>query len=61
VDLVLNIMGEALITSDKFRTVSKQVLTEADRGNAVAQWLRCCATNRKVACSIPGGVIGVFH
>ena len=23
---------------------------------AVAQWLRCCATNRKVAGSIPGGV-----
>jgi hypothetical protein len=27
---------------------------------AVAQWLRCCATNRKVAGSIAGGVIGVF-
>ena len=25
---------------------------------AVAQWLRCCATNRKVAGSIPPGVIG---
>ena len=31
------------------------------RGTAVAQWLRCCATNRKVAGSIPGGVIGIFH
>ena len=30
-------------------------------GTAVAQWLRCCATNRKVACSIPDGVIGIFH
>ena len=29
--------------------------------NAVAQWLRCCATNRKVARSIPDGVIGIFH
>ena len=28
---------------------------------AVAQWLRCCATNRKVAGSIPDGVIGIFH
>ena len=28
---------------------------------AVAQWLRCCATNRKVAGSIPAGVIGNFH
>ena len=27
----------------------------------MAQWLRCCATNRKVAGSIPDGVIGIFH
>ena len=27
---------------------------------AVAQWLRCCATNRKVADSILGGVSGFF-
>ena len=26
----------------------------------VAQWLRCCATNRKVAGSIPASVIGFF-
>ena len=25
------------------------------------QWLRCCATNRKVAGSVPDGVIGIFH
>ena len=30
-------------------------------GIAVAQWLRCCATNQKVAGSIPAGVIGIFH
>ena len=30
-------------------------------GTALAQWLWCCATNRKVACSIPDGVIGIFH
>ena len=29
-------------------------------GAAVAQWLRFCATNRKVAGSIPAGVIGFF-
>jgi len=29
-------------------------------GTAVAQWLRCCATNRKVAGSIPAGVTGFF-
>ena len=28
---------------------------------AVAQWLRRCATNRKVAGSFPAGVIGIFH
>jgi len=28
---------------------------------AVAQWLRCCATNQKVAGTIPDGVIGSFH
>jgi hypothetical protein len=27
----------------------------------VVQWLRYCATNRKVAGSIPDGVIGIFH
>ena len=31
------------------------------RGTAVAQWLRCCATNRKVAGSISDGVSGIFH
>jgi len=30
-------------------------------GTAVAQWLRCCATNRKVAGSISDGVAGIFH
>jgi hypothetical protein len=30
-------------------------------GTVVAQWLRYCATNRKVIGSIPDGVIGIFH
>ena len=30
-------------------------------GTAVAQWLRCGATNRKVAGSIPDGVIAIFY
>ena len=30
-------------------------------GTAVAQLLRCCATNRKVAGLNPAGVIGIFH
>ena len=29
-------------------------------GTAVAQWLRCCTTNRKVTGSIPAGVTGFF-
>jgi len=33
---------------------------KADKGTAVAQWLRCCATNRKVGGSIPAGVSGFF-
>ena len=28
-------------------------------GTAVAEWLRCCATNRKIAGSIPDCVIGI--
>ena len=30
-------------------------------GTAVAQWLRCCATNRKVAGSNPASVSGYFN
>ena len=30
-------------------------------GTMVGQWLRHCATNRKVAGSIPDGVIGIFQ
>jgi len=30
------------------------------RWTAVAQWLRYCATSRKVAGSIAAGVIGIF-
>ena len=29
-------------------------------GTAAVQWLRYCASNRKVAGSIPAGVIGFF-
>jgi hypothetical protein len=30
-------------------------------GTAVTEWLRYCATNQKVAGSIPDGVIGIFR
>ena len=33
----------------------------SDLGTAVAQWLMCCATNRKVTGSITVGVIGIFR
>ena len=36
------------------------LLLLSNRGTAVAQWLRRCATNRKVAGSIPDGVNGNF-
>ena len=29
-------------------------------GTAVAQWIRCCATDRNVTGSIPAGVSGFF-
>jgi len=32
-----------------------------NQGTTVAQCLRWSATNRKVAGSIPAGVIGIFH
>ena len=35
--------------------------TNIHLGTVVAQWLRCCATNREVAGSIPAGVLGIFH
>jgi hypothetical protein len=31
------------------------------RGTQWRSWLRRCATSRKVAGSIPDGVIGIFH
>jgi len=33
----------------------------AIKGTTVAQWLRCCATNQKIAGSILDGIIGIFH
>ena len=39
---------------------SKLLKTPRPVGTAVARWLRCCTTNRKVAGSIPAGVSGFF-
>ena len=40
---------------------SFKLLDPAPGGTAVALWLRCCVTNRKVVGSIPDGFIGIFH
>jgi hypothetical protein len=46
----------------QFRVLLALWLCEyAHTGTAVAQWLRYCATNWKVAGSIPDGVIGICH
>ena len=39
----------------------KMLVSIYQTGAAVAQWLRCCATNQRVVGSIPAGVIGTFH
>ena len=54
--------GRQVAVVAKFCTVPHNICgSSVWRGTAVAQWLRCCATNRKVAGSIPDGVIGSFH
>jgi len=47
----------------QYGSTSHLLLCEVSKhmGTAVAQSLRCCATNWKVASSIPDGVIGIFH
>ena len=35
--------------------------TNVENRGRVAQWLMRCATNQKVAGSIPAGLIGIFH
>ena len=42
------------------RTNSDYFPIQHQMGTAVAQWLKCCARNLKVAGSIPDGVIGIF-
>ena len=37
-----------------------EIIHLSSRGVAVAEWLRCCATNRKVAGSIPTGVARIL-
>jgi hypothetical protein len=53
-------LGPALISVVSKRTIGYDGSLLL-RWHAVAQWLWHCATNLKVAGSIPGGAIGVFH
>ena len=50
-----------LITIDRNHKHRDLTVYTIYTGNVVEQWLRCCATNRKVTGSIPGFVIGIFH
>ena len=50
------------LNEDKVCTSQRTVFAVVtDVTSTVAQWLRCYVTNRKVAGSIPDGVIGIFH
>jgi len=49
-------MMEAAGLSETFLIIRLYSITFGDRGGTVH-----CATNRKVAGSIPDGVIGIFH
>jgi len=49
---------------EKGKTLSfynSSTFTHGVRGTRWRSWLRHCATRRKVAGSIPDGVIGIFH
>ena len=57
--------SQAFMSSKKTnKTLDCVLLKDSIRafvGTAVTQWLRCYDTNRKLAGSIPDGVIGIFH
>ena len=48
-------------SGSRSQCVAKIIVMVPERGTAVAQWLKCCATNRKVAGSTLNGVIENFH
>jgi len=50
------VMSRSIVCKMLVLGISEMVF--AFPGTAVVQWLRCCATNRRVAGSIPDGVIG---
>ena len=44
-----------------FKLGRKILETNSITGHAATQWLRHCATSRKVVVSIPDVVTGIFH
>jgi hypothetical protein len=54
------LMAEAFQICNTFQGI-RDLTVYAGGTLLVAQWLRYCATNRKVAESIPDGVIVIFH
>jgi len=53
------------LTENKYEGTLRYLVKKAAQlsggGTRWRSWLRHCARSRKVACSIPDGVIGVFH
>ena len=47
--------------TDQGRVMAREVIRWPVTIDALAQWLRCRATNRKVSGSILDGVIRIFH
>ena len=63
---ILNIFYHTMVYAASFHTalhfiLDFDILIFSYVGTMVEQWLRCCATNWKVAGLIPDGVIGIFH
>jgi hypothetical protein len=58
---ICNLTTSALLTSKQMRFYCNLYITICFKeGTPVAQWLRYCATNQKVAGSIPDGVMEFF-
>jgi len=56
--------ARAEITTAEVGSSSSVYMTcvwEVSGGKRRCSWLRHCATSRKVAGSIPSGVVGIFH
>jgi hypothetical protein len=62
-DSTFTVTVEGTSNANQYRTsrFHKNGMYTVYAGTAVAQWLRCCATNRKVAGSIPASVSAIIH